>query len=135
MFSFVGDTVLDPFMGTGTTIVVASRAGRHSIGLEINPTYFQFASDRLHKESRSEEHTSELQSLAYLVCRLLLEKKKKNASDILRSKQQHTRSRHHRLGEHTHTFRARSGKSSHSHRSRTWKQSDTHYCPPCSNLR
>src|SRR3989441_4874143 len=29
---------------------------------------------------RSEEHTSELQSLAYLVCRLLLEKKKKNAS-------------------------------------------------------
>src|SRR3989441_8991112 len=30
---------------------------------------------------RSEEHTSELQSLAYLVCRLLLEKKKKNARD------------------------------------------------------
>src|SRR5687767_15567077 len=30
-----------------------------------------------HKEARSEEHTSELQSLAYLVCRLLLEKKKK----------------------------------------------------------
>src|SRR5205823_14612458 len=32
----------------------------------------------LHPEQRSEEHTSELQSLAYLVCRLLLEKKKKN---------------------------------------------------------
>src|SRR2546425_3298611 len=32
-------------------------------------------------ESRSEEHTSELQSLAYLVCRLLLEKKKKNHDD------------------------------------------------------
>src|SRR2546425_4501265 len=31
---------------------------------------------------RSEEHTSELQSLAYLVCRLLLEKKKKNTKDI-----------------------------------------------------
>src|SRR2546425_1794236 len=31
------------------------------------------------REDRSEEHTSELQSLAYLVCRLLLEKKKKNA--------------------------------------------------------
>src|SRR2546425_6088312 len=30
-----------------------------------------------HSETRSEEHTSELQSLAYLVCRLLLEKKKK----------------------------------------------------------
>src|SRR3989441_8088773 len=33
--------------------------------------------------SRSEEHTSELQSLAYLVCRLLLEKKKKNIEEIL----------------------------------------------------
>src|SRR2546425_9301597 len=32
--------------------------------------------------TRSEEHTSELQSLAYLVCRLLLEKKKKNVSSI-----------------------------------------------------
>src|SRR2546425_6211599 len=32
---------------------------------------------------RSEEHTSELQSLAYLVCRLLLEKKKKNRRTIL----------------------------------------------------
>src|SRR2546425_5853065 len=32
---------------------------------------------RVHAEVRSEEHTSELQSLAYLVCRLLLEKKKK----------------------------------------------------------
>src|SRR5205823_8701881 len=35
--------------------------------------------------SRSEEHTSELQSLAYLVCRLLLEKKKKNKKTSLRS--------------------------------------------------
>src|SRR6185437_4496015 len=34
--------------------------------------------DRVHGDSRSEEHTSELQSLAYLVCRLLLEKKKNN---------------------------------------------------------
>src|SRR2546425_5314962 len=32
---------------------------------------------------RSEEHTSELQSLAYLVCRLLLEKKKKNETDVV----------------------------------------------------
>src|SRR2546425_4802642 len=39
------------------------------------------------KWTRSEEHTSELQSLAYLVCRLLLEKKKKNTK-------QHTSLRH-----------------------------------------
>src|SRR2546425_5133675 len=37
---------------------------------------------RSDEQQRSEEHTSELQSLAYLVCRLLLEKKKKKASGI-----------------------------------------------------
>src|SRR5687767_15744595 len=37
------------------------------------------------RETRSEEHTSELQSLAYLVCRLLLEKKKKNKYRIERA--------------------------------------------------
>src|SRR2546425_9556260 len=36
-------------------------------------------------EDRSEEHTSELQSLAYLVCRLLLEKKKKQLSNAIQS--------------------------------------------------
>src|SRR2546425_12279588 len=36
-----------------------------------------------HPDRRSEEHTSELQSLAYLVCRLLLEKKKNKLSSIL----------------------------------------------------
>src|SRR6185437_17117431 len=39
---------------------------------------------------RSEEHTSELQSLAYLVCRLLLEKKKKNKVRILGPSKQQT---------------------------------------------
>src|SRR2546425_498632 len=39
--------------------------------------YFRFRGKTIHKFCRSEEHTSELQSLAYLVCRLLLEKKKK----------------------------------------------------------
>src|SRR2546425_8823739 len=48
----------------------------------LDPRTTQWAStssysDRAAKEMRSEEHTSELQSLAYLVCRLLLEKKKK----------------------------------------------------------
>src|SRR2546425_5434120 len=38
---------------------------------------------RAGEAGRSEEHTSELQSLAYLVCRLLLEKKKKKASQVL----------------------------------------------------
>lgn len=47
MFSFVGDIVLDPFMGTGTTNVAAAKWGRHSIGIEIEPTYFEIARRRL----------------------------------------------------------------------------------------
>src|SRR3712207_8331017 len=42
-----------------------------------------FPSRLISSLSRSEEHTSELQSRQYLVCRLLLEKKKKNIHDIL----------------------------------------------------
>jgi len=47
MFSFVGDTVLDSFMGTGTTNLAASRWGRNSVGVEIEPSYFAFARRRL----------------------------------------------------------------------------------------
>jgi site-specific DNA-methyltransferase (adenine-specific) len=39
MFSFVGDTVVDPFSGTGTTSRAAALTGRHSISLDIEPTY------------------------------------------------------------------------------------------------
>ncbi|MCR3882836.1 site-specific DNA-methyltransferase [Methanotrichaceae archaeon M04Ac] len=49
MFSFVGDTVLDPFMGTGTTNLAAGQWGRSSVGFEIEPTYFEMASNRLNK--------------------------------------------------------------------------------------
>jgi site-specific DNA-methyltransferase (adenine-specific) len=47
MFSFVGDTVLDPFMGTGTTLLAASRCGRNAIGVEIEPSYVKMARARL----------------------------------------------------------------------------------------
>ena len=43
MFSFVGDTVLDPFLGTGTTSVAAVRHGRNSVGYEIDQEYFDHA--------------------------------------------------------------------------------------------
>lgn len=52
MFSFVGDTVLDPFLGTGTTSVAAARWGRDSIGVEIDPEYFRLAQERLSVEER-----------------------------------------------------------------------------------
>lgn len=50
MFSFVGDTVLDPFMGTGSTVVAAARCARNSIGVEIDPVYFNAAADRVSGE-------------------------------------------------------------------------------------
>ncbi len=47
MFSFVGDTVLDPFMGTATTNFTAARWGRSSIGVEVDPDYFEMARRRM----------------------------------------------------------------------------------------
>lgn len=47
MFSFVNDTVLDPFVGTGTTMVAAAKAGRNSVGVEIDPKYWRLARNRL----------------------------------------------------------------------------------------
>src|SRR2546422_2250776 len=50
-----------------------SETTRFTVGIEVSPHLFRTAA-----ASRSEEHTSELQSRLHLVCRLLLEKKKKN---------------------------------------------------------
>lgn len=47
MFSFAGDVVLDPFLGSGTTIEAAIRAGRHCIGVETEPKYVALAEKRL----------------------------------------------------------------------------------------
>lgn len=60
MFSFTEDTVLDPFCGTGTTMVAALRAGRNSIGVEIDADYCRMASRYLKAE------TSDLFSTAQL---------------------------------------------------------------------
>jgi modification methylase len=47
LFSFAGDTVLDPFVGTGTTSLAAVATGRNSIGNEIEPAYVKIAEQRL----------------------------------------------------------------------------------------
>ncbi len=52
MFSFVGDTVLDPFMGTGTTNVAAGLWGRNSIGVEADPEYFRMSERRVRRDLR-----------------------------------------------------------------------------------
>jgi modification methylase len=51
MFSFVGDTVFDPFMGTGTTNVAAAKWARNSVGVEVDSRYFDMAARRLDRET------------------------------------------------------------------------------------
>ncbi len=53
-FTRRGEVVLDPFMGVGSTILAAERAGRQGIGLELNPEYFALA--RQHLGLTSESH-------------------------------------------------------------------------------
>ena len=53
MFSFVGDTVVDPFGGTGTTAVAALETGRNSVSVEIDPTYVALLQQRLRDHALS----------------------------------------------------------------------------------
>jgi len=50
LFSFVGETVLDPFMGIGTTLLVARSLGRNSIGIELYPKYIEITKKRLSQQ-------------------------------------------------------------------------------------
>lgn len=60
MFSFVGDTVLDPFLGTGTTTVAAAKWGRNSIGLEVDRHYFALAQKRITQDTSSLFSTADI---------------------------------------------------------------------------
>jgi len=47
MYSFVGDTVLDPFSGSGTTTWAAQELGRNSVGIEINPDFLALMQEKI----------------------------------------------------------------------------------------
>ncbi len=58
-YSFVGETVLDPFLGSGTALVVARDLGRNGVGYEINPDIAAEAIDRIGTErTESQENLS-----------------------------------------------------------------------------
>src|SRR3712207_6924210 len=76
--------IVDPFCGGGSIPLEAQRLGLSVVASDLNPVAVlitraltEMPHDNLGR--RSEEHTSELQSRQYLVCRLLLEKKKTRA--------------------------------------------------------
>lgn len=56
MFSFAGDTILDPFAGTGTTNLAALVSGRNSVGTEIEPKYLAIAEARIESEMKKLRH-------------------------------------------------------------------------------
>jgi DNA modification methylase len=61
MFSFVGDTVLDPFLGSGTTSLVAKNLNRNSVGYEINKEYIPTIKEKLNVNQNKifDEHSYE----------------------------------------------------------------------------
>ncbi len=52
LLSFVGDTVLDPFMGSGTTVVAAKQNNRNGIGIDMEQEYCFLAMNRILKETK-----------------------------------------------------------------------------------
>lgn len=55
MYSFVGDTVLDPFLGSGTTTKVAASLERNSVGYEVNPVFLEIIKKKLGIEAKQKE--------------------------------------------------------------------------------
>lgn len=53
LFTKEGDTILDPFMGSGTTNVVAKKMGRNSIGIEIMPEYYEMVLEKMESKQLS----------------------------------------------------------------------------------
>ncbi len=51
LFTYKGDIVLDPFMGSGSTAIAALKAGRHYLGYELDEAYVKLARDRIAQEN------------------------------------------------------------------------------------
>ena len=49
LFSYVGDKILDPFLGSGTTAIACEHLGRKCIGIELDPEYVKIILSRLEK--------------------------------------------------------------------------------------
>lgn len=63
MFSFHGDTVLDPFSGSGTTMLAAMKWGRNSLGIEIDPEYCRMSARRILEENENLFSTTDFECI------------------------------------------------------------------------
>ena len=53
LYTYLGDVVLDPFLGSGSTAVAAARTGRHFVGYDLDPAYVAIAEERVEREGRA----------------------------------------------------------------------------------
>ena len=77
MFTFVGDTILDPFLGSGTTSLAAVELNRNSVGYEINKDFIPIIKNkvgtgerRLFNQPVYISITQELPNIDYYVCKV-----------------------------------------------------------------
>ena len=60
LFSYIGDTVLDPFVGSGSTLIAALQNGRRGLGVDIDADYCKIAKQRLRKEENMNQRNLSL---------------------------------------------------------------------------
>ena len=70
LYTFEGEVVLDPFMGSGQTALAALQTHRHFIGVEVDPVYVQLAERRTHESSSAERRNPMSETLEQLLASL-----------------------------------------------------------------
>lgn len=79
LFSFVGDTILDPFAGSGTTLIEAINHQRKTLGLEINQKYIETSHERIKKSATFRQKKS------FVLIIFVIKEKQKNLRKYLKS--------------------------------------------------